>query len=71
MKYKAPEVAAIFFMTSFNRDRRDLGLPPPPRIRTCHNVLKNLVTNTVLHLYLTIDAIDYSAPQITYNFLDK
>ena len=31
MKYRAPQVAAIFFMTSFNRDRGAIApLPPPP-----------------------------------------
>ena len=31
MKYKAPQVAAIFFMTSFNRDRwGPWPLAPPP-----------------------------------------
>ena len=34
MKYKAPRMVAIFFMTSFNRDRggdHDPPCPPPPR----------------------------------------
>ena len=30
MKYKAPLVGAIFFMTSFNRDRGHGPLAPPP-----------------------------------------
>ena len=30
MKYKAPRMAAIFFMTSFNRDRGAWPLAPPP-----------------------------------------
>ena len=35
MKYKGPSVAAIFFMTSFNRDRGGHGPPGPPWIRSC------------------------------------
>ena len=30
MKYKGPLVVAIFFMTSFNRDRGGHGPPGPP-----------------------------------------
>ena len=31
MKYKGPPVAAIFFMTSFNRDRGGMApMAPPP-----------------------------------------
>ena len=38
MKYKGPPVAAIFFMTSFNRDRGGgmAPLAPPPWIRSWH-----------------------------------
>ena len=35
MKYKGPPMAAIFFMTSFNRDRGGPWPPwPPPWIRS-------------------------------------
>ena len=38
MTYKAPHVAAIFFMTSFNRDRGEAmaPLPPPPGSAAAH-----------------------------------
>ena len=44
MKYKAPRMAAIFFMTSFNRDRvghGTLGHPLDPQLNIDNKMVKN------------------------------
>ena len=76
MKYKGPPMAAIFFMTSFNRDRGGPWPPwPPPWIRSCNFallltyirpcVISDMV-NKYERNYLTADSSIFSFPVACY-----
>ena len=62
MKYKAPRMAAIFFMTSFNRDRGGMAPLVPSRIRSWfNNVMFSFVFSLgANHDDLTSDAVCFN-----------